>query len=403
MKKINLCRIIYEFLPGVGGSVTHTVELSRYISPYLNKQLVIAPRANEDTTNIDNCLPFEVHRIRCCKFKRLIKFKQKYAPWLPVAPLIHLSFGINVIKKIISLNKIYGIDIIHVHGAGIGPAARIAGWIIKKPVVLMLHGTGYAYSNTSGLYDSLLTRIFKPSHILVLDDGSQAPNIFGKLMKKKTTTVYHAINTEQFLYLDKPYNLITELLLQPDTFILFSPHSLIPVKGQEYAIRGFSHFLSSIYKKNAFLIIAGSGNLEKDLKKLAKEAGVDEFTKFVGVVPNSIMVQYYALSDVVLATSLHSNMNRTAQEAMACAKPVITFDAGGTSNVIVDSQTGLLAQPANIEDLSQQIEKLYRNKELRKQLGNNAREFIKNHRSWESRIKVELDVYERLLTDKRSK
>jgi len=400
MEKINLCRIMFGFLPGVGGSITHTVELSRQIAPYLNRQIILTQKSDEDTTSIDSALPFEVYRIQYCKFKSLAKIKQKFLPWLPVAPLIHFSFGVNAIKKTIALNKTHGIDIIQAHGIGAGPVARIAGCIIKKPVVWMLHGTLLAYSQVGGFYETLLTKLFKPHHMFILDDGSQAPIKFTKMLYSRVTIVFHAIDADKFKPAPKPFYLLEELNIPKNSFIIFSPHSLIPVKGQEYAIRGFNNFLRNANKKNVFLIIAGSGILRKGLEVLAEELGVKASIIFVKAIPNSKMTDYYALSDIVLATSLYSNMNRSTQEAMACAKPVIAFNSGGTSRIITSGQTGLLAESGNSEALSQQIKQLWDNEELRKALGKNARDFITEKRSWESRIKIELDVYDKLLFKK---
>lgn len=402
MEKINLCRIMFGFLPGVGGSITHTVELGRHIAPYLNRQFILTQESDEDTSSIDSALPFEVYRIQYCSFKSLAKIKQKFLPWLPVAPLIHFSFGINAIKKTIFLNKTHGIDIIQAHGIGAGPAARIAGWLIKKPVVWMLHGTSLAYSRIAGYYETLLTKLFKPNHMFVLDDGSPAPDKFIKMLNSKATIVFHAIDADKFKPAPKPLYLLKELSLPDDAFILFSPHSLIPVKGQEYTIRGFSNFLRNANKKNVFLIVAGSGILKKGLEELAEELGAKALTTFVGNIPSSKMADYYAVSDIVLATSLYSNMNRTTQEAMACGKPVVVFNSGGTNKLISEKQNGLLVESGNVKQLALAMYELYMDPKLRQKLGNDARKFIEQNRSWESRIKIELEVYDKLLSKKQS-
>ena len=77
MKKINLCRVIYGFAPGGGGSVTHTIELSRHMASHLNKQFIIVPKQDMDTSELDQSYPFEVCRIDHCKFSWLIRIKKK--------------------------------------------------------------------------------------------------------------------------------------------------------------------------------------------------------------------------------------------------------------------------------------------------------------------------------------
>jgi glycosyltransferase involved in cell wall biosynthesis len=397
MKSKNLCRVIYEFAPKGGGSVTHTIELSRQMAPYLGKQFIVTPEADVDTTRLDSSFPFEVHRVNVCRFKWLAKLKNRFLPALPVNPLIHLSFGINATKEIIKLNDKHGIDIIQAHGAGVGPAATLCDWILRKPSVWMMHGTCLAYSRLSGAYETLLTRLFKPRHMLVLDDGSPAPTKFKQILNHRVTVVHHAIDTDCYRPLPKPQVLRNKLCYPEDGYIILSPHSLIPVKGQDYAIKAFQELMKKTDDDKNILLIAGSGPLERQLKNYARKLGVCEHVKFAGRISSPEMPGYYAFSDTVLATSLYSNKNRTVQEAMACAKPVVAFDAGGTSTVVINGQTGLLAEAGNCQSLARQVEKLYWNTKLRQKLGNQARAFIKQNRSWDKRIEKELGVYSKLI------
>ena len=39
----SVLRVVREFAPGVGGSITHILELSEVIDPYLKKQVIVAP------------------------------------------------------------------------------------------------------------------------------------------------------------------------------------------------------------------------------------------------------------------------------------------------------------------------------------------------------------------------
>jgi len=397
LRSKNLCRIIYEFAPRVGGSVTHTIELSKHMAPHLNRQLIITPSVPEDTTKLDKTFPFEVYRVDCYRFKLLERIKNKHLPSLPIAPLLHISFGIRALIKVIQLNNKYGIDIIQAHGAGVGPAATLSNWILRKPAVWMLHGTCLAYSRLSGKYETLLTKLFKPQHVFVLDDGSPAPKKFKRILNKRVTVVKHAIDTEKFKPLPKPEILIKNMDLVEDTFTILSPHSLIPVKGLEHAIKAFEQLLIKLDNDKQVLVIAGSGPSEKPLKRYARKLRITDYVKFVGHVPAPKMPKYYALSDVVLSTSLYSNTNRTTQEAMACAKPVVAFNAGGTSQVVIDGKTGLLAEPGNNRSLARQMERLYKDVKLRQKLGNQARAFIKQNRSWDERIEKELGVYSKLI------
>lgn len=397
MRKINLCRVVYEFSPIVGGSVTHTIELATHMTPYCERQFFIVPKIKEDTSALDASFPFEVFRVKYCEFKFLQYIKTKWLKGLPMAPLINLSFSLAVIKKCLWLNKEYGIDIIHAHG--INPGATIAGKIIRKPTVWMMHGTNEAYSKIAGYYETAITWIFKPDHLLVLDDGSPAPAKFHKLMRKdKVTTVYHAIDNHIYCPKNRNNELAGDIGVK-NSFVLMGIQSLIPVKGVDYSIKAFAELLK-LGVDNVKLVLIGAGSLRNQLEQVTADYGVRENVIFLGEIANFEIPEYLSLADITIATSTYSNMNRSVQEAMSCGKPVITFSSGGTSKIVIDGETGLLAKSGDIEDLANKLLILNKDSVLREKLGKNARKFIIENRSWESRIDIELGVYNNRLIRK---
>ena len=396
-EKLNICRIVFEFAPYIGGSVVHTIELSNNIHPYLNRQILIVPKADVDTTALDKSFPFEVHRVRYCRFKALHWIKARLCRWLYLAPLVLFTYQLSAIVEIFRINRKYGIDIIHAHGIGTGPAATIAGRLLRKPVVWMMHGTTEAYSKASGRYETIMTKLFKPDHTIVLDQGSIAPQKFKKLLDGNVTAVYHGIDSSKFYPKIPDKELMNDLGLQNNDFVAISVHSLIPVYNVGYAISAFGEFVKMCGAFSAILLIVGDGNQRKQLEDMAHKLGITSSVLFLGVIANSQIPDYLAISNVALCTSLYTNLNRSLQEAMACGKPVMAFNAGGSNKAINHMETGLLAENGNIQDLAEKMLLLYQNPGLRKKLGDNARNFIVEHRSWEGRLKTELAIYEKLL------
>jgi glycosyltransferase involved in cell wall biosynthesis len=404
-KKLTVCRLIFEFHPRIGGSIVHTTELSEHINPHCKRQFLVVPRSASDTTELDKSFPFEVYRVNYLRLKWLHRLKAKYFKWLPLAPLMVLSYGFFALPKIFRLNRKYGIDIIHAHGIFAGITATVAGKILRKPSVWMMHGTEEPFRETAGKCESslarMLVRIFKPDHVLVLDDGTGAPSKFkGLLGSDKVTVVYHGIDTQRF----RPERVDKKLLDVPglgNKFVIVSTQRLGYLKDVEYAILAFSEFLKTGHHEDAIFLVIGEGTSRKKLEELASGLGLGEKVLFLGEVDNSQIPKYLSIADIVLSTSLYSNVSRSVQEAMACAKPVVVFDSGGTSKLIQDRETGLLAKSGNAKDLAEKMALLYKSPELRAEIGGKARQFIQQNRSWESRVSLELAVYRRLLSKKR--
>lgn len=98
-----------------------------------------------------------------------------------------------------------------------------------------------------------------------------------------------------------------------------------------------------------------------------------------GTRSQSRLVEYYCLADVFVSASLADNFPSTSLESLACGTPIVAFDVGGVSEIVVDKKTGLLAESKNIIDLSSDIEELLVNSELRKEMGESGRSYVANN------------------------
>lgn len=81
-------------------------------------------------------------------------------------------------------------------------------------------------------------------------------------------------------------------------------------------------------------------------------------------------------------------------EAMASAVPVLSWNFGGTAEVISHKETGYLAEPNNYEDL---LEGLRYCQEHRARLGTNARFHVTQNFTWDHVIHNYIDAYEMAL------
>ncbi len=383
---LTVVRVVFSFYPIIGGSVTHISELSKIIDPYLNNQIIIAPKFEMGDDKFDTEFGIKICRIKYYNLKKLGK--------LPVAPLVCFLYGINVYFALKNIKKPY---IIHAHGI-----YNIAFcWIISKflnvPIIGMLHGSAAAYSKISELYETLMAKLFKPYHAFVLDDGSPAPDKFKKLWGSRVTIVNHGIDTNNFVPMEKNREIISKLGLKHSDFIVLSTSSLNSVKNIDLLLRSFHIFITEYDIDNARLVIVGDGPLKESLIHLSKELGLCRYVFFLGSIDLNEITKYISIADVVAATSLYSNLNRSVQEAMSCEKAVVVFDSGNTSNLIKHLENGVLVESGEIRVFAEYLSFLYEDKYLKLKLGKKARKTILETRSWDYRIKQELKVYEELL------
>ncbi len=97
----------------------------------------------------------------------------------------------------------------------------------------------------------------------------------------------------------------------------------------------------------------GKDDFFQGLEKLAADLGAD--IRFVG--SQTQVREIYALSDLVIsaASSKAETFGRTAAEALSMNTPVVASAHGGSLDILLDGENGLLFEPGNETDLTNKI------------------------------------------------
>ena len=163
---------------------------------------------------------------------------------------------------------------------------------------------------------------------------------------------------------------------------------LIPTKNVEAAIDAFNTVKEEY--ENVHMTIIGDGYLRQKLEKKTDEYGLNDSIKFLGEVPREKVLENLKKSDIYFLPSLHEGGSWSLMEAMAVGLPTVCLDWTGMG-VIVDENSGLKVKPSTYEETCQgfaeSLKRLVKDEHLRKQMGTNARERIRNDYSWESKLK----------------
>jgi len=77
---------------------------------------------------------------------------------------------------------------------------------------------------------------------------------------------------------------------------------------------------------------------------------------------------------------------------------VVAFDIGGINETVINNQTGILAKPGNIEELTQALLKLLADKALREKMGQAGRDFVLKNYTWDICTQKMLQVYNEALS-----
>jgi len=162
-----------------------------------------------------------------------------------------------------------------------------------------------------------------------------------------------------------------ELHVPPDAEVVGMVARLAPQKGVRFFLDAAVQVLRE--RPQAVFVLAGGGPLEHETRERAAAAGLDrERMKILGHREDA--ERLYPAFDVLVLSSLYEGLPYVLLEAMACGVPVVATDVAGSRDVLALGDAGLLAQP---QELAAPILRLLGDANLRKQLGAQARQRVR--------------------------
>src|SRR5262249_37859141 len=139
----------------------------------------------------------------------------------------------------------------------------------------------------------------------------------------------------------------------------------------------------------------GMGQLEADLRARCKALGLEERVVFLGQRRDS--ERLLAAADIVILPSLYEGLPLCAIEALAVARPLVATDIGGTREVVINDETGLVVAPADAVGLAAAIRRILQEPQLGRKLGAKGRVWVEANFDVRRQIAETADLYAELL------
>ncbi len=127
---------------------------------------------------------------------------------------------------------------------------------------------------------------------------------------------------------------------------------LVGFKGHRYAFRT----MAKIKEKypDSSLWILGIGELEEELKDMAKELDIERNIHFLGYKTN--VLEYMEASHVVLIPSIAEGFGVVFLEAINALRPIAAFDVPAGNEIFAEGYKKLLANPFDVDEYVKNIE-----------------------------------------------
>ena len=142
------------------------------------------------------------------------------------------------------------------------------------------------------------------------------------------------------------------------------------------------------YLPHVKLVIVGDGPIMQELRLLFK--GTD--TEFMGNLSGEELAKVYSSADLFISPSIFETQGLTAIEAMASGCPVVIANVGGYQSTVQNGYNGYLFAPDDLQSALVVINKMLYDEENRKQMIENARNYICN-KTWDEATKKIRDYY----------
>ncbi len=174
--------------------------------------------------------------------------------------------------------------------------------------------------------------------------------------------------------------------LPEKNFIILFIGSLSAHKGLDTLINSFSLLLkANSYLLSTKLIIAGQKTLyypqiKNQISRLPQK--IRSKIKFIFSFPQKKLSQIIDNCDILVLPSKQESFGLVLIEAWARKKPVIVSHIPSLSEIVNQTQGGLIFQLDNPADLTKKIIKLSQNSQLRHQLSQNGFNYVKNNYIW---------------------
>jgi phosphatidylinositol alpha-1,6-mannosyltransferase len=159
-------------------------------------------------------------------------------------------------------------------------------------------------------------------------------------------------------------------------------------KGQDALIRAMAQ-LKDKYS-DAHLLIAGAGNYEGKLRRLAVTQKVEDRITFVGRVPFAELPDLFRTADIFASPTRDrfgglevEGLGIVYLEASASGLPVIAGASGGSPDAVISGQTGLVVDGRDIAAIAQALDHLLGDATARKSMGEHGRRWMESQWSWE--------------------
>jgi glycosyltransferase involved in cell wall biosynthesis len=308
--------------------------------------------------------------------------------------ITHNPFNPLVIISLLKVLKKHRPELLCAHGYKSNILGRIATWIIKTPCIAV--SRGWTGESKKIKYYEKIDKLFLrfADHVVAVSEGQRQKILDRGVSREVVSVIHNSINSTSERGTPDKKSLREILGVRKDALLVISAGRLSPEKNYKSMIKAAKIVVS----KNPEVIFAifGEGAERKELQNLVDIEGLGRSFFLHGFIKN--ISSLFSQADIFILPSFTEGLSNVLLEACASRVPCIASAAGGNPEIIQDDETGFLVQnPEDVNSFAEKIQILLQDPELRKRMGENARNYVQNNFSFEEQTKKYYELYLKLL------
>ena len=313
------------------------------------------------------------------------------------------KFDIGAIRRLLKLCREKQIDIFHAHCYKSDLYGLILSRFHKMKLVTTAHGPLASFKffwasknwRVRYVYDQLDLRLLKYYDLVLMVSDTMRDIISRyKVDPRRMMWIRNAIDSKFFRRSGSPdAEFRAKLGIPPGATVIGAVGRLNGEKDYPNLLRAAQILQET--RPDLYFVIAGKGELEAELKRMAVELGVDRRVIFMGHFHD--VRKDFELMDLYVLSSTREGLPNTVLEAMAMEVPIVSTDVDGVKEAVTDQREAFLVPPQDSPALAAGIERMLVDTELRQRLARQARQTVEAEFSFAHRTRTIENLYRQLM------
>lgn len=379
-------RIINRF--NIGGPTYNAAFLTKFISDDYETLLVGGLPEKDESDSLHILEDYGVKPLLMPEMKRIPNFRSDREAY----------------RKIKQIIEEFQPDIVHTHAAKAGALGRKAAKACGVPVIVhTFHG--HVFHSYFGKAKTLLYKIIE-RRLAKISTGIIA---ISPIQKEELSTTHRICSANKIKVIPLGFDLLKfqenpeeKRLETRKKWKLNDDEVAVAIVGRLAPIKNHGLFLDAVEiaaKRGvkARFFIVGDGQERSTIEQRAKELESKYDLKIELTSWIKDIATFNAGMDIICLSSDNEGTPVSLIEAQASGVPVISTDVGGVKDILSEGETGFVVPKKNPGALSEKLQLLIENKEIRQKMSQNGWNFVRDKFHYTTLVKNMEDYYAELI------